>query len=223
MPKESQQGTIALMNYLVNDGPSNFGIVLMPTFSYKAGQLWVAEEIAMTLLMKGPVNVDRTFFMPFIEQVDLRDSRPMSYSGRIVTAPSVDPKTFQFKNSQLFRMRRTDPVAQLHTRDMQIMEDVSAEAVPVTTEDTCTPVHGAMKHMQIGTAAWTAVVDSVMKNVEFEGRGAFVYYDMCVRVPQLLLALVERAPSWNLPVHYVGFVEDLLFVCLCWDVIGFVL
>lgn len=209
VPAAIQTSQAGLMAYVVNDGPNNFGVVLMPTFSYKKGQQWLVEKNALTLLSKGNVNLDNVFYVPFVEQTDFRDDRPMSYPGRILTS-MVDNKKFIFAKSHLFRLRRTEPVAQMASRDMTTVEDVSPESVPTTTDDALSCVKGAMKYMQVGSGAWGVMLDAALKDVEFNPRSALIIYDLNVKVPQLLLALIEKVQSLNIVLVYVGLVDDMI-------------
>jgi len=102
----------------------------------------------MLIPTQGRVNIDNTFYIPFTDQVDLRDSRPMAYAGRIVLPETLDVKSFAFRNCPLMRLRRTEHVTQVASKDMITIEDLSPTALPTSTDDQAAVVQGAHKYIR---------------------------------------------------------------------------
>jgi len=72
-----------LMSCVISASPRNTGLVLMPLFTYKKGQLWMLEQAATKTLATSSMNVDRSFVLHFGTRVDARDTRPLIYPGRV--------------------------------------------------------------------------------------------------------------------------------------------
>ena len=72
-----------ILGIVLNQSESNMGIVVMPEFSYQKGQLWRSEFMALELLSKQNLNVDKTLSIQFKARKDQRDIRPLTYKGRI--------------------------------------------------------------------------------------------------------------------------------------------
>ena len=52
---------------------------MMPVFTHRKGQLWLAEKVALDLLHKGDIYADLMATMNFKNKVDACDDRPMTY------------------------------------------------------------------------------------------------------------------------------------------------
>ena len=67
-------------------------------------------KVCVELLTKGLVNVDSQFNILFKEQADARDARPMTYPGRILLPAHIEPHKCIWKNTNLFKNKRTAEV-----------------------------------------------------------------------------------------------------------------
>ncbi len=60
------------------------GFVLMPTFCWQAGQLWLAENMVLKSLVSQNLNLDTTALVLIKDKVDARDTRPLNLVGRVL-------------------------------------------------------------------------------------------------------------------------------------------
>ena len=81
-----------LLAWAMAENDSSCGIVMMPVFAHKKGQLWLQEKAALDLIHKGEVFADQIASVNFKNRVDARDDRPMGYPVRIVLPAIVDLK-----------------------------------------------------------------------------------------------------------------------------------
>ena len=114
------QSTVA--SVLLSAGPSNIGVLLTPLFSYKRGGVLQEEMKVYNLLIKKDLNMDRSFSLLYKDKPDPRDTRPASYSGRLVLANHIKDSDTAYKGSKLFQVGYTGMAEQLAPRDMQVVE-----------------------------------------------------------------------------------------------------
>ena len=120
----------------------------MPEFSYQKGQLWRSEFMALELLSKQNLNVDKTLSIQFKARKDQRDIRPLTYKGRIAFGGIVSENAWLFRSSILAREGRTQPVEQLAGSEMAVVEDTDSSALPPSAD--VEAVTGAKKFEQLG-------------------------------------------------------------------------
>lgn len=96
-------------------------------------------------------------FVP--ERKDQRDKRPMAQPGRYLMPSNAGPD-WLWKDSQLFKSRRTPDAIQLPAKSMIMIEDMSPQALPNTDQS---HVHGASKYAQIGCDAACKLLSSAIE------------------------------------------------------------
>ena len=121
IPLNIQTSMAATMLWTFMKNSKSIGLVQMPQFVYRNGSLWAAEKTVMELILQGNANADIQFSIPFVDQTDPRDKRPMAFPGRIVTSSLVDMRDGPISSSPLLQHRRTGPVKQLAGNDMHDM------------------------------------------------------------------------------------------------------
>jgi len=208
--EDVKQSMAALSAWLLTENDESIGLAFLPVFAYRKNHIWTDEKAAIDTLTKGCVNADMAFHVLFTDQVDSRDERPMTYSGRFLVPQHCDMRKSLWKSSALVKMKRTEEIKQLAAKEMLMIEDVSSTSLPTSTDDAAVNVQGAAKYEQLGTPCMEAVLGKLMEGVELHQRGCFVVVDMRVRVANTLMALVRLRSSWTTPFHYIGFCDTMV-------------
>ena len=114
----------SVASVLIAQGESNIGLMLCPLFSYKRGGVLQEELRIYNALTKRNLNIDKSFSLLYKAdaKTDSRDSRPASYSGRVVVASHVKEGDSAYRGSRLFQVGYTDLADQLMSRDMAAVE-----------------------------------------------------------------------------------------------------
>jgi hypothetical protein len=98
------------------------------------------------------------------DKVDARDSRPLTYPGKLLQASHIkDSKSF-WKSSDLIKSARTDFAIQMAGKAMLVVEDFDEGALPVSIDDERTSgpsIQGAKKFEQLGSDAWVKVLKAL--------------------------------------------------------------
>ena len=85
----------------------------------------------------------------FKELPDARDTRPLQYDGRILTADRLKGEIHaMWKQTPIIKYRRTELASMLPARQMLFVEDLSEGALPADAVDS--DVQGGRKYEQIG-------------------------------------------------------------------------
>jgi hypothetical protein len=63
--KPHREAHYQLLGYALNDSKLNLGLALMPIFSYKSNDLWLAEHAVNKNLMQQGISVDRNFTLMY--------------------------------------------------------------------------------------------------------------------------------------------------------------
>ena len=195
-----------ILGIVLNQSESNMGIVVMPEFSYQKGQLWRSEFMALELLSKQNLNVDKTLSIQFKARKDQRDIRPLTYKGRIAFGGIVSENAWLFRSSILAREGRTQPVEQLAGSEMAVVEDTDSSALPPSAD--VEAVTGAKKFEQLGEAAYAALLDAAIEDVPMDGRSGIVVVDLNMGTGDVVNAWINRRKAWTIPAGYVGFTDD---------------
>ena len=199
------------MQWSMVENDKSLGLVNMPNFSYKKNMVWTLEANACNLLRSAHVNMDHTYNLIFGNPVDTRDQRPLTYTGRFIFPSAVDPWKGPWGQTTLFKMRRTNEIAQQASKDMVQVEDLSRDAVPQSTDIGANCVSGSAKYEQIGTTGWGALLDSTLLEASLESsKHAIIVIDHRVRTAEFLLALIRKKLGYRVPLFWVGFVEDMV-------------
>ena len=130
-PAHDLQANILAM--LASAGSKGISAVIMPQFTYKKGQLYLAEEAVFTMMSKRSLDFDRKFGLLFQERTDARDSRILVYDGRIVVPFGTKDKDYIFKDSEIMK-GRTEAATMLKSSALQVIENTDPGAPPVSTD-----------------------------------------------------------------------------------------
>lgn len=199
-----------ITSWLLTENESSIGILTLPVFTYRKQSVWRARSSVMEMFSKGPVSMDTDFQILYKDQNDARDERPMTYPGVLIFPGHVEPRKSAWKQSALLRTRRTPEILQPVSNQMLYIEDVSAEALPFTTDvDSCV-VQGAAKFEQLGVQTNEALLLGVIEGCDIPNRHAFLVVDMRVRVANMLMAVLTKRCSLTTSLHYIGICEDMV-------------
>ena len=80
----------SIATWSLADGERSQGIAFLPVFANRVQRLYPLEHKIMEQILTSPVNVDHKFTIPFIEQHDIRDKRPMQYHGALISPGHID-------------------------------------------------------------------------------------------------------------------------------------
>ena len=128
--------------------------VLTPMFTYKKGSLWRVENTSLQMLDQRGLMFDQKFYVQFEKKHDKRETRPLTFDGRLVTSKDIDDNSPCTK-SQLWQTSNTDKAKQLVTKDMQQIEDVTEGALPAKCDPRWRVTNGN-KWQQLGEELiWT--------------------------------------------------------------------
>ncbi len=162
--------------------------------------------MALELLSKQNLNVDRTLSIQFKARKDQRDARPLTYKGRIAFGGIVSENAWLFRSSILAREGRTKPVEQLAGSEMAVVEDTDSSALPPSAD--VEAVTGAKKFEQLGEAAYAALLDAAIEGVPMDGRSGIVVVDLNMGTGDVVNAWISRRKAWTIPAGYVGLTDD---------------
>jgi len=82
---------VALLSWMLADAMASCAMVLMPVHTYNKGKLSLEEKSLLERLQQsGNHNLDWSFHMIFTQKVDVRDLRPMVYSGKLIFPSPLD-------------------------------------------------------------------------------------------------------------------------------------
>jgi hypothetical protein len=209
IPVGNQDSQIGVLSWCLHDNMQSTSLVIYPVFTYMKGKLHLEEGKATTQLTKGNHNLDTTFSVVFKEQCDPRDLRPMVYPGRFVFAsPLGDPSKNMWFSSELRRQRRTEDVKQLPAKQMKEVEDLSAQALPVST-DGRDRARGAAKYNQLGPLAWHSMIQSLLDGPDFGDVPAVLFVDLHPRTGDLLESFCKKRQQYSqTSLFYFGVCES---------------
>ena len=176
--------------------------ILMPQFTYKKGQLYIATRMVEDVFINKGLNIDAKFSIPFKEKVDARDSRPLSYEGRLAVPGHVEDSDYIFKKTPLMQ-GRTELVDMMPGSKMKSIEDVSETALPSST-DIDGGVKGAAKAAQLGTDAMDKLLRAATDNITMQNRSCVIFMEMNMLTGDMFDAFVDMRTSYNYPTYYVS-------------------
>lgn len=198
------QGEIA--SVLLNQSPTNVGVLLDPMFAYKKGGVWLAEKEMHDLLTGKSLVLDRTWTLLFDAKKDIRDNRPLAYRGRILESAGAVEKS-PWRHTKLFG-GYTDPAQQLPARDMVTWQDLQPDALPSSTDESAVVVQGAHKFQQIGVDGAKKILLGMLEDSELGQRTPLLVVDIHCGVGNFTDAFIETRGKFNRPMCYVGLVDD---------------
>ena len=128
---------------LILNSPLNLGLLLVPMFAYKRGQVWQEELRVISHLVKLNLLCDRSFAVLFKEKCDFRDTRSLEFRGRFLEPPFVAENASVWKGCQLFR-GYTDLAEQSPASKMEWIETLDPAALPSSSDDSQVTIQGGL-------------------------------------------------------------------------------
>ena len=122
------------------------------------------------------------------------------FDGRLITA-DVDPNDFVFKNTPIMH-GRTEMADMLPGSRMQVIEDVSVGAVPMST-DLDGSVKGAQRVAQLGQDAMEKIVAAATHDICMPDRSFMIFFEVNMLYGDMFDAFLEKRPGWNSPTYFV--------------------
>ena len=205
--QKNMEKMIQVISWALGDHSQSIAIVLMPQFAYQRGKVYVAEKELLEQLMKTGENIDLTWSVLFKDPCDIRDQRPMSYSGRFVFPSHLDVSKSYYWNSALRKLRRTNEVSQLSPKDMRELSDLSDDALPRTT-DLNDSIKGAMKYAQLGIPAHDEIFRCLFADAELPLGGATLIVDLNMLVGEALQSFISFRANQKHSFFYYGFANS---------------
>ena len=129
------------MTMCTHSNEKAMGMVMMPTFTYKKGQLWMDDHFCIKSLVQRGCNVDKTWGLFFERKADPRDARPLLCDARFVFASHVEVHMRPWRASQLVVDGRAEAARQLTAPETELIEDLDAGALPTSYDDSAGGIH----------------------------------------------------------------------------------
>ena len=180
----------------------NLMAVVMPQFAYKKGQLAMASRSVEDLFINRGLPMDDKWALVFDQKPNSRDNRSLIFDGRLIT-PDVNPNDFVFKSTPIM-YGRTEMAKMLPGCRMQVIEDVSSDAVPTSLEsDPSSSVKGAQRTAQLGQDAMEKILQAATHEICMPDRSFMVFYEVNMLFGDMFDAFLELRPGWNFPTFFV--------------------
>ena len=179
----------------------NLMAVVMPQFAYKKGHLYMASRTIEDLFINRGLQMDCKWAIVFKQKSDNRDNRSLVFDGRLIVPTDVKENDFVFKNTPLMH-GRTEMAEMLPGSRMKAIEDVSAGAVPVSTDLDGT-VKGAQKHAQLGQDAMEKILQAATQDICMPDRSFLMFFETNMLYGDMFDAFLEKRPQWNFPTYFV--------------------
>ena len=180
--------------------------VLTPMFTYKKGSLWRVENTSLQMLDQKRLMFDQKFYVQFEKKHDKRETRPLTFDGRLVTSKDIDDNSPCTK-SQLWQTSNTDKAKQLVTKDMQQIEDVTEGALPAKCDPRWRVTNGN-KWQQLGEDASVKLLQAFMTDVSYNDRCANVVVDLNMDVGDNFDAFLQLFQDNGARLRFWGLVPD---------------
>ena len=190
----------------MNGSSNGLGVVLLPEFGYRRGQLFMAEHACLKKLSSAGMSVDRSCCVNFDRRLDSRDTRPLTYRARIATGVNIPDGENSFRHCSLWLDGRTKPAEQLAASSMEVVEDCCPEALPSTASEAV--LQGARKFEQLGASAWHALMDASLDGLETHAGTSAVVIDANMSVGDSWIAWQMKQKDLSFPFFYIGLCDD---------------
>ena len=160
--QQNMQSTLA--GLILNDTHrDNVGIVLMPQYTYHAGQLYKQENAVLEKLHKNHILTDTKFAIPLQSRRDSRDKRPLVMDGRMISGNNgIDVKSV-WTDCRLQKTQVLKPTPQLAQTEMINSEIMDDDNNPLNLMDG--KVEGAAKWAQLSIETNTELISALMEDL----------------------------------------------------------
>ena len=185
----------------IDGGGNSAGLVLLPTFTYRKGQLHKASAEAQSAIASHGVNMDRQVALHFSHRQDIRVERPLLITASLVLAADDD-----CKHNRLVKGINNSPVIclgdQPRTKDLVVIDDPDIDALPLTINEE-THATQVEKHNQIGHQACAKILSKFLDDLTSnDTRYAVLVLDLSVHVGDMIKAAINGA--YGRPMMCVG-------------------
>ena len=185
---------------------------MLPTHCYKPGFLYIQESDARASIAKSGINTDRSIFFKWTDTGDHRSERPKVIKATMAIKDNNEQSTMQvMKDVPIMKETMVEIGPQLRTKDMVVIEDRSAEALPGSTNET-THAAQADKHNQLSVEAGKRILDSFLTNLSggnVGGRKPSFIIDLSLRTGDILKAVLTYSHcNLGQTIHYIGLGES---------------
>ena len=193
----------ALASLVVAADANSLGLALMPTHSYRRGQLHNSISQAQSTIANHGLNIDRSVCFHYSRPSDARNERPLLIMGSVVL-----PNAHLEKDNKFVKCIAKHPVIcigeQLRAKDLVILDDPNLDALPQSIEVNDSP-STMEKHNQLGYHACGKILSACVDDI-FSGdvRCAVLLVDLSVHVGDMIKAVANA-----------GFSRPLMCVGLC--------
>ena len=170
----------------------NLIAVVMPQFSYQKNQLHLASRAVEDLFIDRGLNLDGKWALLFKQKPDSRDTRPLVFDGRFICSPEGHSNESVFKKCPIMS-GRTELADMLPRSRMQVIEDVSKDAVPTRILAADENVNGAQKTAQLGQDAMEKILAAATQDIGMtEIRSFMVFFDVNMLYGDVFDAFSEK-------------------------------
>jgi hypothetical protein len=208
IPSAQQEIQGSVMTWCMYENDKSAGVIMMPTFVHKKGQLWLAERACTDIIHRGSIFADMSAMLVFKNKTDARDERPMSYPLKLILPSNIDVKKSEWRSNALMTMGRTKEVDQLRGSEMIVIEDVSLDCLP--SSDDHVGAQGPGKYEQVGVDAMRAVLQAQLDNADLSKFDALLIIDMRVKYCNTFMAFLSTRNLYNKPLYYFGLCENMV-------------
>lgn len=198
------------LKHLLCTSRHTVAVLVMPQFAYKQSELHLTEQMVVQTLLDRKITINKKWGLSFEARLDLRDNRPLLYDGKLLLSEGEKDKDYLWASSKIMR-GRTEYARQLPSKSMQMVEDVTSDALPTTTSMDEVLVKGAAKFSQLGEDAMTKILDGILEGPDWgrhQGNICLVLVELNAGVGHLLDAYVTRKAAVRMPLHYMGVVDN---------------
>jgi hypothetical protein len=210
-----QKAQVALLAMTSAESDQAMHLILLPTFSWQKGQLWMSQQLALKDLQSARVNLDGSFFVPLHDKSDQRDCRPLNLPGRIAVpmTPAQDGASYAWKACALLRKGRCEFAQQLPNKEM--IEEIGS-LPPVSRGSDAFSHHygpsGSKRFEQPGVDVCLKLLDSTVDGFNVGSglgmKGAWLLLDGHVGCGDMLQAFVMKRVTTSTPGFYFGLCES---------------
>ena len=181
----------------------NVGLVLMPQYTYHAGQLYKQENTMMEKLHKNHVMTDTKFAIPLLSRKDTRDKRPLLMDGRVISGVAGINTKSVWKNVRLQRNQMTSPTPQLPASEMLSIDSLDDDTNPLAGNGS---VQGAAKWCQLSVETNTEIIGALLDDLPAHHK-TIIVWDLVPGAGGLTTAMVDIM-AIHRDVYYAALPKD---------------
>ena len=196
----------ALASLVVAADANSLGLALMPTHTYRRGQLHNSISQAQSTIANHGLNIDRSVALHYSCCSDRRHERPLLIMGSVVL-----PNAHLEKDNKFVKCIAKHPVIcigeQLRAKDLVIVDDPNLDALPQSIDVNDNPC-AKEKHAQLGYQACGKILSACVDDLASgDVRYAVLLVDLSVHVGDMIKAVANA--GFSRPLMCVGLCESV--------------